>query len=512
MSGYYTASDWSPRGKVQVVIVGSGAGGAVAAGILASAGYEVVVLEEGGHHTKSEFKMREDIAFPMLYQEAGTRATKDLAISILQGRAVGGTTVVNWTTSFRTPPHVLEHWQKVHDVGGFSKRDLDPHWDEIEARLNIKQIPLDEANRNNRLLYDGCKALGLQVDTLFRNTRNCFKSGYCGMGCPVDAKQSMLVTYIPDAVAKGASVVSRCRVDKLKVSADRITAIECSEIGEDGYSTTGRELTIEADRVILSAGAIGTPGILIRSGLGGGMVGRRTFLHPVVGVASRFKELVNPFYGAPQSVASHALADRGDKAGIFLEAAPLHPMLAALATAGYGESHHKKMAELPNLAAHVALSIDGFDPSETGGTVEVRPSGAPILDYQIPPRIWEALREGLRTLVRIDLAAGAEWVSTSHEPSIRFESEKDLAKIDTALMEPNRLAVFSAHVMGGANMGDDATRSVVRSTDLRHHTLKNLHVIDGSVFPTSLGVNPQETIYGIAHLISTRLAAAWKST
>jgi choline dehydrogenase-like flavoprotein len=513
MSGYVTAMDWSPRGKVQVVVVGSGAGGAVVASLLQSAGYEVVILEEGGHHTKSEFKMREDIAFPMLYQEAGMRATKDLGIAILQGRAVGGTTVVNWTTSFRTPPHVLEHWKKEHAVGGFEKKDLDPHWDAVEERLNIKQIGIDETNRNNRLLYDGCKALGLDVATTFRNTRNCFKSGYCGMGCPVDAKQSMLVTYIPDAVAKGATVVSGCRVDRLKVSADRVTHVECAVLGPDGHAPTGRELTIEADRVILSAGAIGTPAILIRSGLGGGMVGKRTFLHPVIGTSAKFGgDPVNPFWGAPQSVASHALADRGDKVGLFLEAAPLHPMLAALATSGFGESHRSKIVELPNLTAHIALAIDGFHPSETGGTVEVRPSGAPILDYSIPPRIWEAFREGLKTLVKIDLAAGAEWVVTSHEPSLVFKKEADLAQLDTAMMEPNRIAVFSAHVMGGAKMGDDSDRAVVRSTDLRHHRLQNLHVVDGSVLPTSLGVNPQETIYGIAHLIGTRLAEAWKST
>jgi choline dehydrogenase-like flavoprotein len=233
----------------------------------------------------------------------------------------------------------------------------------------------------------------------------------------------------------------------------------------------------------------------------------------VVGTTAKFGgDPVNPFWGAPQSVASRALADRGDKVGMFLEAAPLHPMLAALAMAGHGEDHHRAMRELPKLAAHVALMIDGFHPSETGGTVEVRPSGAPILDYPIPPRIWEGMREGLRQLIRIDLAAGAEWVATSHEPPLIFKTEADLKQLDSALMEPSRLALFSAHVMGGAMMGDDPTQSVVRSTDLRHHIIKNLHVIDGSIFPTSLGVNPQLTIYGIAHLIGTRLAEAWKST
>src|SRR5262249_44410021 len=266
------------------------AGGAVTAAQLTSAGFDVLILEEGGHHTRADFKMREDINFPMLYQEAAGRTTKDLGVSILQGRAVGGTTVVNWTTSFRTPAHVYEHWKKVHAVGGVDIAALSPHWDEVERRLNIEQVSYDETNRNNRALYDGCKALGLAVDTTRRNVKGCMKSGYCGMGCPIDAKQSMLVTYLPDAVAKGARVVSRCRVDKLVVEAGAVKRGECTLIGDDGYNPSGRKITVEARRFVLSAGAIGSPAILIRSGLGGGMVGRRTFLHPVVGVLGWWKE------------------------------------------------------------------------------------------------------------------------------------------------------------------------------------------------------------------------------
>jgi choline dehydrogenase-like flavoprotein len=492
----------------EVCIIGSGAGGAVLASQLTNAGKKVLVLEEGGHHTKAEFKMREDQAYPMLYQEGGARATKDLSIAILQGRAVGGTTVVNWTTSFRTPVHVLEHWQKVHGASGLTKAELDPHWDAVEERLNIKQITLEETNRNNRTLYDGCKKLGYAVETTFRNTKQCMKSGYCGMGCPIDAKQSMLITYLPDAVAKGATVLSRCRVDKLIAEAGKIVRAECTAMGEDGY-TPGKKLTIKAKYFVLSAGAINSPAILMRSGLGGGMVGRRTMLHPVVGVAAKYKDPIEPFYGAPQSVASHQFADRGDKIGYFLEAAPLHPMLAALATTGFGADHHARVQQLPNLAAHVSLCIDGFHPSEIGGTVELKPSGAPVLDYPLPQHVWEGLREGLKTLARINLAAGAEVVSTQHEPSVEIRNEKDIDKIDSARFEPNCILVFSAHIMGGCMVGGNPQTSVVRGGDLRHHELANLHVVDGSIFPTSLGVNPSETIYGISHLVGSRLAQSF---
>jgi choline dehydrogenase-like flavoprotein len=508
--GYFVASDFRPVPKYDVCIVGSGAGGAVMAYTLANAGFSVIVLEEGGHYTKKDFKMREDLAYPQLYQEAAGRVTKDLGISILQGRAVGGTTVVNWTTSYRTPEHVLEHWAKVHGVGGFTKKDLDPHWDAIEERLNIKEIALDESNRNNRLLYDGCQKLGFEAAVTSRNTRECFKSGYCGMGCPVDAKQSMLVTYLPDAVEKGAVIVSRARVDRLERDGDRIVSLTISDLGEDGYNPTGRMTTINADRFIISAGAIGSPAILIRSGLGGGMTGKRTFLHPVTGITGIYKEEVRPFYGAPQSVASHHFADRGDNIGFFMEAAPLHPLLAALASTTYGKEHRGRMVSLANMSAHVGLTIDGFHPSETGGTVEVRKSGAPVVDYVIPPRVWEGLRAATKELVKINLAAGAEKVCTPHDPALEITKESQLSLIDDAPYETGRMIVFAAHVMGGCMMGDDAKTSVVRSSDLRHHQMTNLHVVDGSVLPTSLGVNPQETIYGLSRLMGSRLVDSWK--
>jgi choline dehydrogenase-like flavoprotein len=506
------AKDWKDGAPaVDVCIIGSGAGGSVAAAELAKAGFSVVVLEEGGHYTHKDFKMREDQAFPQLYQESGSRATKDVGIAILQGRAVGGSTVVNWTTSFRTPEKVIAHWKEKHDVGGFTFAELGPHWDAVEERLGIAQIAYEETNPNNRTLYDGFKALGLQVDTTRRNVRNCLKSGYCGMGCPVDAKQSMLITYLPDAVDKGATVVSRCKVDKLRVEAGQVTAAECSQISDDGYNPSGRTFTVRANRFIVAAGAINSPAILIRSGLGGGFVGRRTFLHPVISVASQWAQPINPFYGAPQSVASHAMADRGaDKVGIFFEAAPLHPMLAALGQPGFGEEHAKLMTKLPMTSAHIALTIDGFLPTETGGTVEVRKSGAPVLAYDLPPQIFEAMREAMKTLVKADLAAKAQVCYSGHDPPLVFRSEKDLAQIDSAAFASGKLQIFSAHVMGGCKMGDKAESSVVRSTDLRHHTIGNLHVVDGSVFPTSLGVNPQESIYGLSHLMSSRFIKEWK--
>ena len=248
-----------------VCVVGSGAGGAVAAHTLQKAGKKVLVLEEGGYYTSERFRMLEGESMHALYQSAGLQATKDGALAVLQGRAVGGTTVVNWTTCYRTPDKVLDQWKNKFQVRGFERKDLEPHWQTVEERLNIGAWPLDKANRNNKILWDGCKALGYEAHELHRNVKACANTGYCGLGCPVDAKQSMLVSYLPDAMDLGATVVSRCRVERLVMSGDAVSAIEAVLLEADGRKPTGVRLTVKAKTFILAAGAIGTPGILLRS-------------------------------------------------------------------------------------------------------------------------------------------------------------------------------------------------------------------------------------------------------
>jgi choline dehydrogenase-like flavoprotein len=494
-----------------ICIIGSGAGGAVAAAVLGDKGLQVMVLEEGGYFTRDRFRMREEEAFPQLYQEGGLRSTEDLSIAVFQGRAVGGTTVVNWTTCFRTPETVIDHWRERFAVRGIDHASLVPHWEQVERRLNIQEIPLDLVNKSNRSLYEGCQALGYDAAPLRRNVNGCARTGYCGYGCPIDAKQSMLVTYLPDAMNSGATVVSRVRVDRFELEGDQAGALHCTLLDAFGLNPTGATLTVHAKRFILSAGAIGTPSILLRSGAPDphDRLGRRTFLHPTIVQTAIFDELVEGYRGAPQGVASHHFAHRGDKVGFFLEAAPVQPALISIALPGFGPDHRKRMELIKHMVPHVALVIDGHHEGEEGGRVRLRKSGAPVLDYRVTDKQREAMREAHKTMAKIQLAAGAKRSSTGHTNLVVIEKEGDLRKLDEADYGSSRLGIFSAHVMGGAGMSDDPKLGVVRSEDLRHHQLRNVHVIDGSVFPTSLGVNPQESIYGLAHLVATRLAAAW---
>jgi hypothetical protein len=265
-------------------------------------------------------------------------------------------------------------------------------------------------------------------------------------------------------------------------------------------------VTISCDRVAVCGGAINSPALLMRSGIEGGPLGRYTWLHPVVGVVGTYKRRIDGWYGAPQSVASHHHLDRGEgEIGMFLEAAPIHPMLSGVAFSGYGYEKTQKMGELANSASLIAIQVDGLLPEEEGGTVSLRDDGRVRLDYPIGPPLTRAFAAAHELLAKAHFAAGALVVSTLHAEPVEIESVDAIAQLAKLPYGALEHAIFSAHQMGGCRMGPDPETSVV-DLELRHHRVKNLFVVDGSVLPTGLGVNPSETIYGIAHWAMDRVA------
>jgi choline dehydrogenase-like flavoprotein len=498
--------------SADVCIVGSGAGGAVLAEQLVSRGLRVVMLEEGGYHTRGEFDMRESWAYPALYQEMANRSTDDQSVLMLQGRSVGGGTTVNWCTSFRTPAAVLDKWASDFGVEGFTEALLAPHFEAIEQRLHIKEWPLEAMNRNNRVLWDGCGKLGFARGLVRRNVNNCADLGKCGLGCPIDAKQSMLVTLIPDAVERGLNVYANASVRRLLVDGRRVRGVEAAILDPARDVPTGATLSVRAKTVAVCGGAINSPALLLRSGLTGqGNVGQRLFLHPVAIMAAHMEEPVEAWSGAPQSAYSRHFINRGpDRMGYFLEAAPLYPMLAATVLPGFGAAHLSVMEKLPHTQVTIGLAVDGFVQGDVGGTVRLgNPKERRVhIDYPLRPWLWEALRDASEKMARIQFAGGATEVLSLHASPVRLRPKDDVeGLLRAAPWEAGRVRVATAHQMGGCCMGKDPRTSVVDSS-LRYHGLDNLFVVDGSVLPTSLGVNPQETIFGIARLRSKEVAAS----
>lgn len=497
--------------EADVAIVGTGAGGGTAAEILAQAGLRVVMIEEGPLRTSRDFHMREFEALADLYQEAGSRATADGAIAVYQGRMVGGGTGVNWTTCFRTPPETLRHWAAEHGLADFSVDSMRPWFERIEKRHNIHawQVP---PNENNLAIERGCRALGWSWGVVRRNVRGCQNLGYCGTACPVNAKQSTLVTTVPGALRAGAALVSRARAERLRLRGDRVDALECLAMDGTGTAPGPVRLEIRAREYVLAAGGIGTPGILLRSAAPAldphGRAGKRTFLHPVATSVARMPTRVAGESGAPQTIYSdHWIQAPDDPTpGFKLEAMPLQPISVAGLFDVHGAAHAELMRMRPFLNVVIALQRDGFHPESVGGAVHLHPDGTPALDYPLGPYAWGGIREALLRMAELQFAAGAEQVRPVHRDARWVRSWKEARREIAALpMETLTLPLSSAHVMGGCAMGRDPRESVVDPSG-RHHESANLWVFDGSIFPTSIGANPMESIFGLVARLASQLA------
>ena len=496
--------------EADVVVIGSGAGGGVTAEILALAGLTVLIVEEGGLKSSRDFKMREAQAYPALYQESAARKTRDKAINILQGRTVGGSTTVNWTSSFRTPPGTLDYWRGHFGLTAYSVDAMAPWFAMMEKRLHVSDWAAPP-NENNDLLRRGAAALGIPTAAIRRNVNGCWNLGYCGMGCPTNAKQSMLVTTIPSALALGAGLLVHARAERFSVKGERVDSLQVTALDAAGQAPTGVRLTLRAKHFVLAGGAINSPALLLRSQAPDphGLLGRRTFLHPTVISAGLFPQRVDAYAGAPQTIYSdhflHAAPIDGP-IGYKLEAPPLHPLLMATTMGGFGDEHARTMRDFPHAHALLALLRDGFHHEAVGGTVSIDSFGAPVLDYPLTPFIWDGARRALLSMAEIQFAAGAQSVYPVHELARHYTSWAQAKQAIGELPMKALLArVVSAHVMGGCAMSDDA-RLGVTGADGRYHGVRNLSVHDGSLFPTSLGANPQLSIYALAARLASGLA------
>lgn len=497
-----------------VAIIGSGAGAGITAELMARAGLQVVIVEEGPLKSSTDFNQLESEAYPSLYQESAARKTEDKAINILQGRCVGGSTTVNWTSSFRTPAPTLKFWQERYGLSGYNVEALAPYFAQAEQRLNISPWRM-APNENNDLLRRGAAKLGISAAVISRNVKGCWNLGSCGLGCPTNAKQSMLVTTIPAALDLGAQLLTETRAEKFELSNGKVSALVCQAVEQNGApAQTGRvqaATKIIATHYVLAGGAINSPAVLLRSQAPDphGLLGTRTFLHPVVMSASVFAQKVEAWSGAPQSIYSdHFMETQAidGPIGYKLEAPPLHPVIFASTVPGFGQSQHDLLRSFPHNHTLLALLRDGFHDEATGGRVSLRGDGSAVLDYPLTGYVLEGGRRALLSMMEIQFAAGAKQVFPLHEMAAPYTSWAQARDAVNALpMKPRLLKVVSAHVMGGCGLADTAQRGVTRPDGV-HWQLENLSIHDGSLFPTSIGANPQLSVYGVANLLAQGLA------
>jgi choline dehydrogenase-like flavoprotein len=505
-----TAKSLPSQLECDVVIIGTGAGGGISAEILANAGLKLILIEEGPLKSSKDFNMLESEAYPQLYQESAARKTKDKAINILQGRSVGGSTTVNWTSSFRTPTPTLSYWADQYGLNTFTPELLSPWFAKAETRLSVAPWAVPP-NENNDLLRKGAAKLGIPAAAIQRNVKGCMNLGYCGMGCPANAKQSMLITTIPSAMDRGAQLLTRARAQQLIIENNKVVGVQVQWLDDQGLKPRGQQTIIRARHTILSGGAINTPAVLLRSLAPdpNQLVGKRTFLHPTVLSAGTFAQEVNGFDGAPQTIYSdHFLETQAidGPIGFKLEAPPIHPLLYASVLHGFGKEHVSRMKTLKHTHSIIALMRDGFHSQAQGGSVHLRGDGSPELDYPLTDFVMDGAKRALLVMAQIQFEAGAQKVFPVHELATGYQTwAAAKSAIENLPMKPLLTRVVSAHVMGGAAMASTPAKGITRP-DGRHFHLENLSIHDGSIFPTSIGANPQLSIYGIVNRMASELA------
>lgn len=487
-----------------VVVIGSGAGGGVVAGELAALGKDVIVLERGGYVAEPDFTHLEADALRRLYDAGGLRATDDLGVIILQGSCLGGGTVINYTTSFRTPDGVLEEWAGEHDLPHFLSPEFSASLDAVARRLNVNT---DEGRPSGRdeVLIRGLDRLEWDHGFLPRDTRGCPQDdecGYCGFGCRRGAKQSTLVTYLQDAADRGARIVVDCEVERVILEGRYAVGVE-ARVGS-------HRVRVRARATVVAGGAIHSPTLLLRSGVTAPALGRHLALHPATAVFGLMDEETRPWTGTLQGHYSDEFADLDRGYGFKFETVPIHPSLAALAFPWESARDHRAlMARLPHVALAGILLRD-----RDGGRVTADRDGHPVVSYRVSDYDAAHLRHAISAAAELLEAAGAREIWTPQARWVAYRPDEGpgararwAGRVDAAGYGPNDLLLVTFHQMASCRMGADARTSVVNQ-DNQVHGIAGLYVVDASTFPSASGVNPMLTIMAIAHRAARIIGAA----
>ena len=504
-----------------VCVVGSGAGGGVIAGELAKAGKSVVVLEAGDYNDDADFDGLELSAYQRMYLNGGPFPTAEGQVSIVAGRGVGGGTVINWTNCLRTHDHVRAEWASEHGLSDLAESEFDGHLDAVFERLNVNAGCCD-LNGPHLRLKEACEELGYDFRPITRNadpaTYSPQTAAYMGFGDQSGSKQSTAKTYLVDAQLHGAEILAGARALRVLIEEGRAAGVE-AEWRAPGSDPTGSDptfaangkpakLTVRAPLVVVACGAIESPALLLRSGVGGPAVGEYLRLHPTVAVTAYYDEPQNWMWGPPQAALSHQFADLGEGYGFLLEAAQATTGLFGGAVPWRsGADHKRRMREWAHAAVLIALV------RERGhGRVEIDAAGNAVPHYPLEDELDRAnLKLGVEQLVRIHATAGAREIVGSGMRVGDWTRGQDLeefiATLNAQEIVPREFVTFSAHQMGTCRMGRDPATSVANPWGELHDT-PGVWIGDASAFPSASGTNPMATIMALARRTALAIASA----
>ncbi|MGI0034041.1 MAG: GMC family oxidoreductase N-terminal domain-containing protein [Nitrososphaeraceae archaeon] len=506
--------------NVDVCVIGSGAAGAILAGKLAQSGKSVVVLERGPYYDGESMNQREADMIPILWKNAGANFTSNLRIAIAQGSCLGGSTVINDAVCFRIPDLVIEQWEKMGV--SISKAEWDKANDEVSSRINVQKVAEEELNVNAKKLRKACEEFLIEGNHIahsnnYRNCgpslsddtlKSCVKCGFCHLGCHYDTKQSMLVTYIHDALSDDKvdyKAYCNCRADLVTYKDDKVTGVDGTFIDSKGMETY--RIRVNAKVVIVSAGAIASSNLLQKSLIGGQKTGKGLALHPAPFVMGLFEEEIRGNRGIPMSYTCHefGVTNGKEKGGFLIESIflPIFQMALAIPTLG---TDHKRMMQNYNRYTMAGVLIR----DDSVGKVLISYNGNPKVVYNLSEQTIDDMARGMAILARMWFSIGAKSVITSHRDVPEIGTKADIPKLKDAVREnPDNLMLGSAHPQGGNKMGNNEADCVVDS-DCKVFGFNNLYVCDASVFPTALGVNPQLTVMSLAALTADKIIKNWK--
>jgi choline dehydrogenase-like flavoprotein len=475
--------------RCDAVVVGSGAGGGVVAAELAEGGLDVIVLEEGGYHPTEEFVPEPTAMTRKLYRDGGASvAIGNPPIFFAEGRCVGGSTVINGGMSWRTPEKILDRWAREDGVDAIRAKDMERVFARVERFISATGQDPETIGGDNRLLRAGAQAKGWNVVDNVRDQVHCAGTNNCAFGCPTGAKRSTLVSYLPRALGFGARVISDCRVDKLERAGKRVTGVRAHMVLGNGRP--GARLTVRAPIVVVCAGAVQTPTLLLRSGIKtpSGQVGRNLTLHPNAKLLAIFDEAVEGWKGVHQAYQVRQFQDEG----FIMAAVNMPPAVMAMGTSMWGA----ELTEL--LAAYNRTVLAGILVEDTvSGRVVALPGGSPAVFYQLTDFDAQRIVRGTTLLAELLFAAGAREIVTPFEGAPRLRSPDDVRALAARKVPKHAMELMTVHVMGTARMGADPARHVCDSYG-RVYDADGLWVADASLFPSPIGVNPMQTVMALA--------------